>query len=171
MCVTFGRQSPVGLRGVLTAALFGLAATAVNTPSAADTRISTPSGIVTIALDQAQVMKLPDGVATLVIGNPLIADISIQSGGMIVLTGKGYGMTNLLALDRSGEVLSQKMIQVRGPRDSVVVYRGVERESYSCAPKCEQRITLGDSAAYFNGVLSQIGSRTGQAQGGVQSSK
>ena len=74
-------------------------------------------------------MKLPDGVATLVVGNPLIADISIQSGGMAVLTGKGYGMTNLVALDRSGAVLEQKTIQVQGARDSVVVYRGVERES------------------------------------------
>ncbi|MEX0752382.1 MAG: pilus assembly protein N-terminal domain-containing protein [Xanthobacteraceae bacterium] len=129
------------------------------------------SGTITIVLDQAQVMRLPDGVATLVIGNPLIADVSIQAGGLVVLTGKGYGVTNLLALDRSGAVLAQKSIQVQGPRDNLVVYRGVEKESYSCAPNCERRITLGDSVPYFNAVLGQIGSRTTQAQGAVQSSK
>jgi len=112
---------------------------------------------------------LPDGVATLVVGNPLIADISIQAGGMAVLTGKGYGMTNLVALDRSGKVLEQKTIQVQGARDSVVVYRGVERESYSCTPKCERRITLGDTNEYFGSTLGQTSARTGQALGAVQS--
>ena len=54
----------------------------------------------TINADQAEVMQLPDRVATIVIGNPLIADATLQSGGILVVTGKGYGATNLLALDR-----------------------------------------------------------------------
>src|SRR5262245_23867965 len=109
---------------------------AAISPAAAQSR---SAETVTVVVDQAQVMKLPTGVATLVIGNPLIADVSIQAGGMAVLTGKGYGMTNLLVLDRSGTVIEQKNIQVQGTRDSVVVYRGVERESYSCTPNCERR--------------------------------
>ena len=48
-------------------------------------------------------MRLPERVATIVIGNPLIADATLQSGGILVLTGKGYGATNLLALDRVGQ--------------------------------------------------------------------
>lgn len=168
MSVVFDRIGPSGRRRALGAALFMLASLAAASPVAAQSK----AGTVNIQLDQAQVMKLPDGVATLVVGNPLIADISIQSGGMIVLTGKGYGMTNLLALDRSGAVLEQKMIQVTGPRDNlVVVYRGMERESWSCAPKCERRITLGDGPDFFNGTIGQTGARTGQAQGGVSSSK
>ena len=126
---------------------------------------------VVINLDQAQLLKVPEGVSTLVVGNPLIADVSVQSGGMIILTGKGYGMTNLVGLDRGGKVLEEKTIQVQSPRDSVVVYRGVERESYSCAPKCERRITLGDSNDFFGSTLGQTGLRTGQAQGGAQQQK
>jgi Flp pilus assembly secretin CpaC len=136
---------------------------AAASPLAAQGRNSGASGAVIITIDQAQVMKLPDGVATLVVGNPLIADVSIQSGGMVVLTGKGYGVTNLVALDRSGAVLEQKTIQVQSARDSVVVYRGVERESYSCTPNCERRITLGDSNDYFAATIGQTGARTGQA--------
>ena len=85
---------------------------------------------VTINVDQAQIMTLPDRVATIVIGNPLIADATLQNGGVLVVTGKGYGATNLLALDRGGRVLMEKTIQVTGPgtKDLVVVYRGVERE-------------------------------------------
>src|SRR5690349_18160536 len=61
-----------------------------------------------VGLDQAQVMRLPSGVATIVIGNPLIADGSLQAGNLMVVTGKGYGTTNLMALDRSGRVLMDK---------------------------------------------------------------
>ena len=84
---------------------------------------------------------------------------------LLVVTGKGYGVTNVLALDRAGNLLMEKTIEVRGPGPNVVVvYRGIERESYSCAPICERRITLGDSQAYFDAALGQTGSRTGQAQ-------
>jgi len=135
----------------------------IATPARADT------DTVTINVDQAQIMTLPDRVATIVIGNPLIADATLQNGGILVVTGKGYGATNLLALDRGGRVLMEKTIQVTGPgtKDLVVVYRGVERESYSCAPTCQRRITLGDSPAYFNATLTQSGTRNGQAQTAV----
>jgi hypothetical protein len=122
---------------------------------------------IAVALDQARVVKLPDRVGTIVIGNPLIADVSVQPGGLIVVTGKSYGATNLIALDRSGQVLIERQIAVSGPRDSVVVvYRGVERETYSCAPNCERRITLGDSPAFFDLALGQSGARSSQAMAG-----
>ncbi|HEY1473168.1 MAG TPA: pilus assembly protein N-terminal domain-containing protein [Pseudolabrys sp.] len=137
-------------------------AATLGAPAQADT--------VTVNVDQAQVMKLPERVATVVIGNPLIADAALQSGGVLVITGKGYGSTNLLALDRSGRVVMDKTVQVLAAtsNDLVVVYKGAERETYSCAPDCEHRITLGDSQGYFNTTLSQGGARTGQAQAGAQ---
>jgi hypothetical protein len=141
---------------------FALTAVAIATPTvdAADT--------LTVVLDQAQVMKLPDRVGTIVIGNPLIADVSLQAGGMMVVTGKGYGATNIIALDRAGATLMNTTIQVVGPRDNVVVvYRGMDRESYSCAPKCERRITLGDAPPYFDATLGQSGTRNSQAIAGA----
>src|SRR5688572_17905805 len=60
-----------------------------------------------VYLDQARLLKLPDGTATLVVGNPLIADVAVQSGGTLVVTGKGYGNTNLIALDRSGALIME----------------------------------------------------------------
>src|SRR5690348_6316861 len=122
--------------------------------------------LVVINVDQAHIERLPERVATVVIGNPLIADATLQSGGVLVVTGKGYGSTNLLALDRTGRVLLNQTIQVLGAAgdDLVTVYKGVERESYSCAPDCERRITLGDSPNYFNATLTQSGTRNGQAQ-------
>jgi len=120
----------------------------------------------TVFVDQATVTKLPEKVATIVVGNPLIADVTLQSGGLLVVTGKGYGSTNVVALDRAGNVLMEKAVQVQGPRDEVIfVYRGVLRETYSCQPNCERRITLGDGPDYFNATIGQTGARNSQAQG------
>lgn len=124
---------------------------------------------VTVSIDQAQILHLPDEVATIVIGNPLIADASLQRGGLLVVTGKSFGETNLLALDRRGQIVMDKSVHVLGPAsaDLVTVYKGVDRESYSCAPECERRLTLGDDQKYFGQTLGQIGARLGQAQGGA----
>jgi Flp pilus assembly secretin CpaC len=120
---------------------------------------------ISVVLDRAKLVKLPDRVGTVVVGNPLIADVSIQPGGQVVVTGKGYGLTNLIALDRAGNVLLEQTVEVQGPtQDVVVVYRGVERESYSCTPACERRVTLGDTQTYFDTTLSQTGTRNSQAQ-------
>lgn len=141
---------------IIAAALFGVSAARADT--------------ITVSVDQAQILKLPERVATVVIGNPLIADAALQSGGVLVITGKGYGTTNLLALDRNGDIVMDKTVQVLGASSSnlVVVYRGAERETYSCAPNCEHRITLGDSQGYFSTTLGQSGARTGGALSGGQ---
>lgn len=156
MSTVFGRRRR--LVGLLAWMLFSAIALGA-TPTQADN--------LTVNVDEARVMKLPERVATIVIGNPLIADATLQSGGILVVTGKGFGATNLLALDRSGRVVMDKTVQVVGAytsSDLVIVFKGVERESYSCAPDCERRLTLGDSPAYFTSILMQSGTRASQAQ-------
>ena len=119
---------------------------------------------ISVNVDQAKLFKLPNRVATIVVGNPLIADVTLQNGGIIVVTGKGYGATNFIAMDKSGEVLVDRTIQVEGPSDRLVtVYRGVERETYSCMPVCQRRVTLGDDDKYFQSALGQSGTLNGQA--------
>lgn len=129
-------------------------------------RAESPADTIAVNVDQAKLVRLPGKVATIVVGNPLIADVTLQPGGMIVVTGKGYGATNFIALDRVGEILVDRQIQVEGPSDRLVtVYRGVERESYSCMPLCQRRVTLGDSDNYFNTTMNQAGSLSSNASG------
>ncbi len=143
-------RAPFGFRslaiGVL---LWPLAALAAPEP---------PAEAVAVNVDQAKLVKLPARVATIVVGNPLIADVTLQTGGVVVVTGKGYGATNFIAMDRAGEILVDRVIQVEGPTDQLVtIYRGVERESYSCMPICQRRVTLGDGESYFKSTIDQAG--------------
>jgi hypothetical protein len=121
---------------------------------------------IAVSVDQARLVKLPARVATIVVGNPLIADVALQAGGIMVVTGKGYGATNFIAMDRSGDVLVDRMIQVEGPTDQLItVYRGVDRESWSCMPVCQKRVTLGDGDTYFKSAIGQAGELSNHAGG------
>jgi Flp pilus assembly secretin CpaC len=119
--------------------------------------------VINVFMDQAKIAPVPNRTVTLVVGNPLIADVSVQAGGTMVLTGKGYGVTNVIALDSAGQVLSDQLVRVKGPLENVVVYRGATRESYSCAPNCERRITLGDTPDFFDTALTQTAVRNNRA--------
>jgi hypothetical protein len=122
------------------------------------------SDTVAVNVDQAKLLRLPGRVATIIIGNPLIADVTLQPGGLVVVTGKGYGATNFIATDRSGQVLMDRMIQVEGPAEQLVtVYRGVDRETYSCMPICQRRVTLGDGETFFKAAIDQVGTLSSQA--------
>src|SRR4030088_307226 len=76
-----------------------------------------PPRAIGVIIDQARLIKLPARVATIVVGNPLIADVTLQPGGIMVVTGKGYGATNFIAMDRAGDVLVDRQIQVEGPTE------------------------------------------------------
>jgi Pilus formation protein N terminal region len=123
-----------------------------------------PADVIAVNVDQAKLVRIPARVATLVVGNPLIADVTLQTGGIIVVTGKGYGATNFIAMDRAGEILVDRVIQVEGPTDQLVtIYRGVERETYSCMPICQRRVTLGDGSVYFKAAIDQASSLSNTA--------
>ncbi|GKQ51706.1 pilus assembly protein N-terminal domain-containing protein [Bradyrhizobium sp. Ce-3] len=152
------------IRAVTRIAIISLAAAVLLGPAHA-TAAPDPDRIA-VNVDQAKLVKLPGGIATIVVGNPLIADVTLQNGGVVVVTGKGYGATNFIALDRTGQVLVDRQIQVEGPSDQLVtVYRGVDRETYTCMPVCQRRITLGDGETYFRATMEQAGTLNSQASG------
>jgi|HubBroStandDraft_4_1064222.scaffolds.fasta_scaffold150961_2 hypothetical protein len=144
-------------------------ATALSPASNADAIDETPSGggaggSIFVTLDRASLTTVPQATATIVVGNPLIADVRLVARGVMVVAGKGYGMTNLLGLDQYGRKLFERLVSVRGPVESVIVYRGSGRESYSCTTYCEPRVTLGDTPDFFNLVLGESGTRDGRIQ-------
>jgi hypothetical protein len=120
-----------------------------------------PEEVLRVNLDQAKIARVPDGTVTLVIGNPIVADVTMLKGsGAMVVTGKGFGETNLIAVDGQGNILDEKTIRVVPTGSVLVVQRGLERESYSCAPQCMPTVQLGDGKL-FNDASSQLGARNG----------
>lgn len=120
---------------------------------------------VSVILDQAKVMSLPSGTKTVVVGNPSIADIVVQKNGVIVITGKNYGLTNLIALDGGGKIIAESSLFVEEPSEGIVtVQRGLDRESYSCSPRCAPTLVPGDSDLFFKNIGNQADTRNKLAQ-------
>ena len=124
---------------------------------------------VQVILDQARVIRLPARATTVVIGNPAIADVTIQKSGVGIVTGKTYGMTNLIVLDPAGDMISEEQVIVKPAEDAIItVQRGLDRESLACTPLCERTVKLGDAAANFDAVTGQASARSGMATGGTK---
>jgi Flp pilus assembly secretin CpaC len=91
-----------------------------------------------VVMNQAKIVKLSRAADTIVVGNPAIADASVQDATTIVLTGKGFGVTNLVVLDDQGNPIVDEQVTVsRQTVDSVRIYRRAEIQTLSCTPYCE----------------------------------
>lgn len=91
-----------------------------------------------VEMNQAKIVKLARPADTIVVGNPLIADAAVQDASTIVLTAKGFGVTNLVVLDAEGNpIVDEQVTVVRQTRSSVRVYRRAEIQTLSCTPYCE----------------------------------
>jgi hypothetical protein len=106
-----------------------------------------------VKYDQSQLWQLPRTPAEIIIGNPTIADIAIQGGGLLVITGKSFGITNVIALDAERRVIEERRVLVQRDEIKVVnLHKGGKRESYNCSPQCNPTITVGDDPQYFDVV-------------------
>lgn len=160
------RFESIGLRARPLAAALALLALPVGPGALAAEK---PLEVVSVTVDNAKVIRLPEKTQTVIVGNPLIADVSMQKHGVVVLTGKGFGTTNLIALDGTGAMLAESAISVQAPQASIVtVQRGLERESYSCTPNCQPSAQLGDSTKYFGEVSGQADQRRQMAVGATR---
>lgn len=106
-----------------------------------------------VKYDQSQLLRLPRPVSEIIIGNPTIADITVQSSDMLVVTGKSFGITNVIVLDSDRSVIQdQRILVVRDEAKTVNLQKGSKRESYNCTPQCNPSLVVGDDSAYFDTV-------------------
>ena len=150
----------------ITSSVLLLALLAAAPARATETVSGKDTSVLDVTIDQAKIERVPEGTSTIVIGNPMIADVSMLKGGVgMVVTGKGYGQTNLIAIDAEGAVLGEKQLRVEPGNTVLVVQRGDSRASYSCNPVCMPTVQLGDDDKVFGAVGGQITQRNGLAAG------
>ena len=159
------RPSPARAKTALAVCVGVLILVASAAPTLAAPQPAKAESVV-VMVDHAKVVRLPEKAQTVIIGNPAIADVSVQKNGVMIVTGKSFGVTNLIALDASGTLLAESLVRVGADSDSVLtVQRGLERESYSCTPVCQPAAALGDAPKFFGEVGSQASVRNGAALG------
>ena len=91
-----------------------------------------------VVMNQAKIVKLTQDAATIVVGNPEIVDATVQDARTIVLTGKGFGVTNLVILNPEGKAVVDEAVFVSRNDDKTLrIYRRSQVQTLSCTPFCE----------------------------------
>ena len=112
-------------------------------------------GAVTVNVNMARILRINAPAATVIIGNPGIADVTIQDAQTLILTGKSYGQTNLIVLDSAGNPIADTLVEVIQTSDDVVtVYMGQARTTLACEPICQPTITLGDNNDFTSQAIN-----------------
>jgi hypothetical protein len=113
-----------------------------------------------VPLDEVRVVTFAKPVATLYIGNPVIADVMIIDSRHAFVQGKAFGTTNVVALDTAGRAIANQQIVVAGKfgaGSTVTLQRGKEQMTYACANnRCQPSPQPGDSKEAFDGATDQI---------------
>ncbi len=119
-----------------------------------------------VGVDEARGVPLVKSPATVIIGNPLIADVSVQNGNLMVVMGKNYGTTNIIALDGAGEEIINLPLNVTSSGQfEVSLHKGGARMTYNCAPMCETELNVGDDGDHFGVILKEVAGKKGLSEG------
>ena len=139
--------------------LFAVFALFAATPAYADG--------VAIAMDEVSTITFPKAVATVYVGNPSIADINMIDSRHAFVLGKGFGNTNIVALDHQGDQVSNTHVSVMAREDSTVtLQRGTGRLTYSCTTShCEATPQPGDAKDAYDAVNGQLSTHEAAAKG------
>ena len=77
-----------------------------------------------VTMNQAKIVKLRARLTRSLSATRDIADASVQDASTVVLTGKGFGVTNLVVLDEAGAPIIDEQISVsRSTAETVRIYR------------------------------------------------
>jgi hypothetical protein len=111
-----------------------------------------------VPLDEVRVVSFAKPVATLYVGNPVIADVIVIDSRHAFVQGKAFGSTNVVALDAAGRPVANQAIVVAGkPGATVTLLRGKEQVTYACAGnRCQPTPTPGDSKDAFESATDQV---------------
>lgn len=113
------------------------------------------SGGVNVQVNMARILRINSPAATVIIGNPAIADVTIQDPKTLILTGKAYGETNLIILDTVGNPIADTLVTVvQQNGDLLTVYQGAARTTLSCDPVCQPTPMLGDDPGYTSEAIA-----------------
>lgn len=113
---------------------------------------------VTVKVNMARILKISAPAATVIIGNPGVADVTIQDPTTLVLTGKSYGQTNMIVLDAKGNPVADTIVEVvESEANLVTVFSAGERSTIACAPSCNPAVMVGDAPAYTQQLTGSMG--------------
>jgi type IV secretory pathway protease TraF len=113
---------------------------------------------VALGLDEVHTLTFRTPVSTVYVGNPTIADVTMIDARHAFVQGKGYGRTNIVALNRDNAVVFNTHVTVTGSEggETVIFNRGAQRVTLNCAGgRCEPTPMPGDGKDMYEAMNGQ----------------
>lgn len=100
------------------------------------------SGRISVEIDQAQRVQLRGPAGSVIVGNPEIADVTVVDANTLYITGKGYGVTEVVAVDPIGRTVFQSQVVVTAGDGAgrVRMWRGAQSTEMACASSCSPSV-------------------------------
>jgi Flp pilus assembly secretin CpaC len=119
-----------------------------------------------VSVDQTVAVKIAAPANSVVIGNATVADVAVHDANTILITGKAFGTTNVVVLDRGGKEIWANTLNVGGDPDTelTIVRRG-GTYTYSCVDKCRSTPMVGDQPEHFQQVMQTVTGKADTAKG------
>lgn len=94
-----------------------------------------------IEIDSATRVQLRAPAGSVIVANPRIADVTVVDANTLFITGKGYGVTDVVVVDALGRSLFQTQIVVSaGSTGAVRVWRGGDATDMACGSTCSPSV-------------------------------
>ena len=94
-----------------------------------------------IEVDRSTRVQLRAPAGSVIVANPKIADVTVVDANTLFITGKGYGVTEVVAVDAAGRPLFQSQVVVSaGSAGSVRVWRGAQATEMACGTSCSPSV-------------------------------
>jgi Flp pilus assembly secretin CpaC len=126
------------------------AAVAAAAVLAAPSMVTAQSASLNVEIDQARRVQLRAPAGSVIVGNPEIADVTVVDANTLYITGKGYGVTEVVAVDAIGRTVFQSQVIVTAGDGGgrVRVWRGATATEMACASSCSPSVrgTSGPAA-------------------------
>ena len=100
------------------------------------------SASMNVEIDQAARVQLRGPAGSVIVGNPEIADVTVVDANTLYITGKGNGVTEIVAVDTIGRTVFQSQIVVTDGAGAgrVRVWRGGQATEMACASSCSPSV-------------------------------
>jgi Flp pilus assembly secretin CpaC len=134
--------------------------------ASAGAALASRPGAMTVDLNESRRVTLAGAAATVVVGDPSVADVAMVDAHSVIVIGRGYGSTQLIVTDRKGHTLLASQVTVVSPNNGrVTLTRGLESTEFNCAgarchPIADAKVSSGGSPG-ADGAVVGGGSSTG----------
>lgn len=126
--------------------------------------------VINVTWRKAQVMSFGARVGGIVIADPSIVDVTLETGGQIIVFGKTPGETNIIITGRNNDVLFNAAVVVmpEDDRQVSIINAGsgtISERSWTCLTRCVQ--VLGPGGTNYSSLQPQGGGGAPAANNGA----